>query len=222
MDKKRDKVVKDLFIENEFKTINDVRNTLDCKANYICEYKIIKSIFKNLIEKLKHHANFINIKNKRTFLFFNSNYHILKAKCKIFYDILLKSKFLPPLYQKLFKNKYKTNQEDWKQIYTQKIKLALDRNIAEFNYKLLNNTLCCKQMLYKWRKVQNGNCVLCNETEDIEHLIFKCKNVHNTWKIVSLVINFDIKWKDILIGFHHENNRKIQLLNNISFVALKI
>ena len=67
------KYVKDLFIENEFKTINDVRNTLDCKANYICEYKIIKSIFKNQIEKLKHHANFINIKNKRTFLFFQSS-----------------------------------------------------------------------------------------------------------------------------------------------------
>ena len=41
--------------------------------------------------------------------------------------------------------------------------------------------------------------------------------------IIHGKINFDIKWKDILIGFHHENNRKIQLLNNIiSFVALKI
>ena len=216
--------VKDLFVDNNLKTINDIRDTLCCTANYICEYMIIMSVFKNLTERLRSHANFVNIKNKRTFLFNDNNCHNLKnLKCKIFYEVLLKKEISCPLYQKHFNIKYKINQEEWKLIYNQRVNFALDRNIAEFNYKLLNNTLCCKQMLFKWKKEQNGNCNLCRIPEDIEHLIYRCKNVQKTWQLLSIIMKVTIKWKDILIGFYHENNKKIHLLNNIiSFIALKI
>lgn len=54
--------------------------------------------------------------------------------------------------------------ENWRSIYLQKIKFALDRNIAEFNYNLLHNMLCCKKIMFKWKKlkihVTNALCAL--------------------------------------------------------------
>lgn len=36
-------------------------------------------------------------------------------------------------------------------------------------------------------------------------------------------MQLDIMWKHVIIGFYYENNRKVQLLNNIaSYVAYKI
>ena len=65
-------------------------------------------------EKLRNHANYVNIKNKRTFLFNDNNCHNLKnLKCKIFYEVLLKKEISCPLYQKHFNIKYKINQEEW-------------------------------------------------------------------------------------------------------------
>ena len=111
----------------------------------------------------------------------------------------------------------------WKHIYHQKIKLAIDRNIAEFNYKLMHNLLSCRKNLFKWKKEPSEKCDICAETEDIRHLIFDCKNVSYIWNMVSLVCKFNIKWKHVVIGFYFEFNQNTNLLNNfISFIALKI
>lgn len=47
---------------------------------------------------------------------------------------------------------YNVFPENWKSIDLQKIKLASDKNIAEFNNKLLHNMLCCEKIMF--------NCVL--------------------------------------------------------------
>ena len=42
-------------------------------------------------------------------------------------------------------------------------------------------------------------------------------------KLLGIVMNFEIKWKHIVIGFYHEDNIKVKTLNNlISFTALKL
>ena len=64
------KYVKDLFTENGFKTIEDVSREICTNTNGLCEYKIIKTVFKFTREIIDgHESNFINIKNKIYFNF---------------------------------------------------------------------------------------------------------------------------------------------------------
>ena len=59
--------------------------------------------------------------------------------------------------------------------------------------------------------------------ENTRHLIFECANVQNIWKILGVIINFDIQWKHVVIGFCLESNEKVSILNNImSFIACRI
>ena len=96
--------------------------------------------------------------------------------------------------------------------------------IAEFNYKLLNNIPSCNLYLSKWKNDRNMMCDHCEICiENIRHLIYDCKNIRTIWHKLSMVMNFDIKWKNVLLGFYHEENRKISLFNTIlSFVAYRI
>ena len=42
--------------------------------------------------------------------------------------------------------------------------------------------------------------------ENTRHLIFECANVQSLWKILGAIINFDIQWKHVVIGFCLESN----------------
>lgn len=67
-------------------------------------------------------------------------------------------------------------------------------------------------------------CKICTEKiENSHHLIFECVNVQHTWKIVSNIFGFDVKWKHIVIGFYSVRNETTAMYNLLlSFVALKI
>lgn len=54
-------------------------------------------------------------------------------------------------------------------------------------------------------------------------LIFECVKVQHTWKIVRNIFGFDVKWKQIVIGFYSVRNETTAMYNLLSsFVALKI
>ena len=185
--------VKDIFDRDGLKDINKIGRQLCNKTNWLCEYAIISKNFRNLIKYIKpYEVEYINIKNKRLFHFHDKYSYIEDQKCKFFYEILVNDKFESPRYHKYYEQKFEICQSYWKNIYHHKIKLALDKNIAEFNYKLLQNMLCCRKQLFKWKKESTENCIHCNETEDIQHLIFSCKNVKNIWIVLGLTLQINI------------------------------
>lgn len=95
-----------------------------------------------------------------------------------------------------------------------------DKNLAEFNYKLLNNILCIDVYL---RKKVHALCKICHVNETSKHLIFECENVVQIWYVLSLYHKIDKKWKHAIIEFFHEHNRKVISLETlISYVAYSI
>jgi hypothetical protein len=118
---------------------------------------------------------------------------------------------------------FNISKQSWTAIYKQKICNIFDPHVADFNYKLLNNLTSNQVMLKKWKVAETDLCTLCKEKEDNEHLILKCKNVCEIWRIVEKILNFQVSWKTIVIGFFWEMNEKTIFLNNlISLIACKI
>lgn len=59
---------------------------------------------------------------------------------------------------------------EWENIYTEKIKKIFDKNVSEFNYKLLHNLITCNKYVSKWKTDLDKNCINCN-LEDVKILI---------------------------------------------------
>lgn len=157
------------------------------------------------------------------FLFINGLHCIEDKKCKFFYENLLFKKFKPPCHQAMFKRLFSVGKEYWNGIYKIKVKDIYDKRICEFNYKILNNTVCCNSFLLKCKYRSSAACNMCSETENVKHLIFECEHVKMIWSTLSLAIGFDIQWKHVILGFYFDRNTKIRyFITIVSFIACKI
>lgn len=92
-----------------------------------------------------------------------------------------------------------------------------DKKPAEFNYKLLNNIFCNNVYLSKWKKETQSLCKICHVNETSKHLIFERENVVQIWNTLRHYLKKDMKWKNVIIGFFHEHNRKVISFNTYSY-----
>ena len=220
------KYVKDLYDEDgNFHDIVYFSDIIVNKSNWLCEYKVLKNIFGPLSTRFDcSKGQYINIINRNCFLFSNKYEDIHDRKNKDFYDILLKKKFQKPCFQTILSREFDITSTEWYSVYNKKVKQISDKNVAEFNYKLLNNLLCNDYYLSKWKIGHTMYCKVCPaDIEFTQHLIYSCSNVQRIWNIVRLILNFEIKWKHIVLGFYHGKSDYIDFLNFlISFIACKI
>ena len=221
------KYVCDLFDENgRFKSIECFSQVLYRRHNILCEYIMLKSVF----TKLGKHFNFsnaihVNPKQKYVYVFHDGLKLIKGEKCKISYNSLLLKKTQMSPYQCIMAREFDIHDNIyWRKIYCNKIKYISDPIIAEFNYKLLHNILNNNYLVSKWKPGFDMKCRYCDTViENTKHLIYECYNVRNIWSILSRLFGFKIQWKHVVVGFHLEDNSKIEVLNTtISFVACKI
>ena len=111
------------------KSPDEIIRILENKSNWICEYKIIRSIFKKYEKKYDFSLNIYmkensqNVCNKDAFT------------TKYFYDIFLKKKIITPAIQIKYTKEFNLTKQDWENIYLNKIYRIKDKKIADFNYK---------------------------------------------------------------------------------------
>lgn len=213
--------VKDMFTIDGIKDLNDITENLKSKRNYLCEYLIIK----NAIRKLNvdySNVNNTNIQNPY-FHFCGKIKQPEHEKSGFYYKILLSKKTQKPIMEAKWSKEFNISNDQWKNIYTAKIINAFDKQIAEFNYKLLHNQLNCNYNVNKWNKDVGKNCVSCEQIENIEHLIYGCPDTKRIWEKVSEILKLNITWKTIAVGFFYEFTDTTKTLNNvISCVGYKI
>jgi hypothetical protein len=74
----------------------------------------------------------------------------------------------------------------------------------------------CGKSLAKWNKSINEQCLFCNQLETTEHLIYDCERSKTVWNHISSVLQYDIKYKQIICGFPNFNeSEKIKVFNII-------
>ena len=147
-------------------------------------------------------------------------------KSKFFYAILKARKESRPNMETIYARNFnfENNKVIWKDIYEQKL---VDINIVkvkEFNFKLLQNILPCGKVLSKWKPTISSKCSCCNEIETVLHMLFECNRIREIWNKISLCLNCNISWKNIVCGWpNYIRSSKIRSYNIIiSTIAYSI
>ena len=206
--------VKDLFTEHGFKTFEEIGGILRQKQNWLCEYNIVRNVFKRYENIFNYSMSpYVNIRDITSFTFVTKYDTFCGKRCNFYYHMLLRKTFTSPSYKSYLGRQFGiSDRAHWEAIYVHKICETYDNDLSDFNYKLLNNLLCNNLYLSKWKQDITQFCDTCvTEVENSEHLIFTCNNVKNIWYTLGISLKIDIKWKHIVVGFFHEaKSRKYQ------------
>ncbi len=200
--------MKDLFDQQgNILSENDIIERLILKANWYSEFYKIKKIFRKLAEKHQTSlAHYVKIKNTWTLLHKNNIYCIKTQKSKFYYNILVKKKAEPNYMHAKWEREFMIDPSSWTKIYEDRIWNIQDKKLAEFNYKLLNNIICTRNLISKWNPRMTSLCPLCDETHTTRHLLFDCIHIQNMWALIGNILKMNITYKHIIIGTIAEND----------------
>ena len=103
-------------------------------------------------------------------------------------------------------------------ISKQKVTEIYEYKIAEFNLKIIHNILVCGAILSRWNNQYSGECEICQQVENVFHLLYECKMAKQVWKVIGNCVGTNINDADIFIG----RNNSVSFNNMISQVAYSI
>ena len=186
--------------------LNKLRN----KTNWMVEYLFLKINLKQLLQNrdLSSAPFMNNVQNACCINTLKGVYNVIQMKTKIYYNIMVLSKFEKPISQIRWQHVDNMRLEsDWQNIYITKIRNIPDRKLSQFNFKLLHNIIPCRRDLYKWNKINSQLCIYCGENETLIHVYYECKYVNIIWRSIGSILNTNIQWKHIVLGIIGNNNQ---------------
>ena len=132
---------------------------------------------------------------------------------------------LKPRCQNFWENKLDNMNFDWTIIWKTLVQDIKEPRLKTLNWKIISNIYPTKVFLKKIKKEENDICETCNEIDYIEHFFYSCKKIKIIWKETERILlqqyNLDIKilQKDVLFGYHDDNNKNTNIVNTCISVA---
>ena len=179
------------------------------RSNWIIEYhtllKAIPSSWKETLTNChmgtkvkKEMKPFIETENK---IVYN-----LPSKTKDYYNILVRKIRKKSYIQKYWDNTF-INKPTWNDIWTHRIKLQSNKQLADFHFKLLHKILPSQENLHKWKLSNTNMCRFgCDSVENYQHLFITCHHTrHAVEKIEqslhSLGFTIKLTYKILILGY---------------------
>ena len=91
-----------------------------------------------------------------------------------------------------------SNDDIYRQVFTNKVKIEKEIKLKEFNFKLLHGILPCNKNLEKWKIRANDKCDVCGSSQTIDHLLYNCNYVRPLWRLVERKFGIIISFEQIL------------------------
>lgn len=97
-------------------------------------------------------------------------------------------------------------QDYWKDIYKIPYISARDTKLQAFHFRVVHRFLPCNRFLKNIRIIDNDTCSFCNDSDTIEHFLFKCPAVKSFWRQVTAWferesdINLTVSLRTFLFG----------------------
>ena len=96
--------------------------------------------------------------------------------------LMNKTIFIPPKFSLIKAYKPEILMTEVQEILVNKIKKEKDKKIAEFNYKWLTDNLISAKILSKWKENVPEKCLVCDEVDDTDHMLFRCTLAKKIWE----------------------------------------
>ena len=123
---------------------------------------------------------------------------------KKIYNILVSKISISPSAKKKFEDSYASTEQalDWKRIYSNAFRCAIDTKTREFQYKILNRILPLNDFLFKIGKSNSPLCSFCQSSEEnMSHFFFHCPLVANFWQSVKhLLGGYELIEREVILG----------------------
>jgi hypothetical protein len=187
------------FVDGKI-SVNTISNTIKNNPSLIMECYLVQNAlqpFKNLVNKFTRQTPYVSTSNILS--------EKLYAKSRLYYVNIVKSKTVHGTIKHLSHSlNVDLTREEIQNIFTRKVKLMQENILSEFNYKILHNILPHGALVSKWDPNVSKLCDVCNEEENIKHLLCSCKVAISIWNFISNVFDKRFTDKDILLGIHND------------------
>ena len=217
------KFVKDLFIEDQFITIEYLQDTLEVKCNFL-DYAHIKS----KIMKLRLN---LNINKVQPILPYILKIIQMNGKgCQPIYSIIQPkaTNIIPNLREKweIMLND-DISEDDIHNAFkiTQKLPKCVYNRYVQF--KILHDRLNTRQLLHKMKIFNTNECLYCkNQIDTTIHALIECPETANLWRQAELWLrehidrHIKISNKEKIFGIPVKNNISFQI--NIFIISTKL
>ncbi len=192
------------------------------------EYLIVKKCILRLCHQFDtsvcQYINTDTINQNNWFLYKNKFYSINDLKSKFYYSILVENKSKQSSNEQYWQCLFQLEllHKDWSDTYTPKIWNMPIKKIAEFNYKLFHKIITCRYLISKWTNEITPYCIYCHDIEIVEHMIFNYPERQYIWKRIDTIMNINIKWRHVAIGYTYINRNTLLRNTPFTFIAFCI
>ena len=127
-----------------------------------------------------------------------------ESSSKEIYNILVSKISISPSAKKKWDAAYASTEQvlDWKSIYSNAFRCAIDTKTREFQYKILNRIIPLNDFLFKIGKTDSPLCSFCHSAEEnISHFFFHCPLVVNFWQSIKhLMGGHELMEREAILG----------------------
>ena len=169
--------VRDLCFVDEKSDVDRMHDKIVHKGNIYTEILTVRKALLPYQEYLKHGDRFAFVHESHDFNPKRSKDFYIQFRNMLTKDVPIASNYLC---------NYCTF-DDLTFIFRTKVVEEKEMKLREFNFKLLHGILPCNTNLKRWKLRTTDNCDVCQESQSIEHLLWKCDYVKPLWSIVEKV-----------------------------------
>ena len=74
------------------------------------------------------------------------------------------------------------SEEEWADVFLRPYICLRETKLQSFQYKIINRIINCNKKLFDMKIKNSPVCSYCDQTDDIGHFFFMCKDVYEFWK----------------------------------------
>ena len=123
---------------------------------------------------------------REPFIHFNGTLLPLnKCTTRFIYECYVQTKYVTPtsvLKWKTFHEDFDMSEEEWTDVFLRPYTCLRETKLQSFQYKIIHRIINCNKKLFDMRIKNSPLCTYCDQTDDICHFIFLCKDVYEFWR----------------------------------------
>ena len=123
---------------------------------------------------------------REPFIHFNGTLLPLnKCTTRFIYECYVQTLYVTPtsvLKWKTLHEDFDMSEEEWTDVFLRPYICLRETKLQSFQYKIIHRIINCNKKLFDMRIKNSPLCTYCDQTDDIGHFFFLCKDVYEFWR----------------------------------------